>query len=316
MKVLLTGGAGFIGSNLAEAYLQAGHDVTVVDSLAHGKRENVPPGAEFIKMDITDPALEGVFSAGGFDIGNHPAAQIDVRVSVQDPILDARINILGLLNLIENCRKYEVERFIFASSGGVLYGEVGESAAVETQLKLPLSPYGVSKYSGESYLFYYRMLFGIQCITLRYSNVYGPRQDPLGEAGVVAIFSRNYLKREPPTVFGDGEQQRDYVFVRDVACANLLASAAELPGDPQVPDDIAFNVGTGETTTVNDLVGHFNRITRTDYQANYAPHRPGELIRSCLDADKIGRFLGWTPEVTIGEGLEITYNWFRERWGN
>jgi UDP-glucose 4-epimerase len=314
MKVLLTGGAGFIASNLAEAYLEAGHDVTIIDNLSHGKRENVPEGAEFIEMDITDPRLGSVFSSGRFDLVNHHAAQIDVRVSVHDPILDARINLLGLLNLTENCRKYDVERFIFASSGGVIYGETDLLPAVETLPKLPMSPYGVSKYAGESYLFYYRMLYGIKCVTVRYSNVYGPKQDPEGEAGVIAIFSRNHLRGESPTIFGDGEQQRDYVFVRDIARANLMVSEADLHWDAKAPDDLAFNVGTGVPTSVNELARHFNCITGKNRRANYAPPRAGELFRNYLDCGKIRRYLGWEPQVSLREGLEITYNWFSERW--
>jgi UDP-glucose 4-epimerase len=314
MRVLITGGAGFIGSNLADAYLAAGHEVTVIDNLSSGKRENVPEGAAFVEMDITDPALEDVFSGGRFDLVNHHAAQIDVRVSVSDPLLDARINIIGLINLLENCRKQGVGRFILASSGGVIYGEPERLPAVETFPKTPLSPYGVSKFSGESYLFYYHRMYGMRCFTMRYSNVYGPRQDPHGEAGVVAIFSRNHLRGEPPTIFGDGEQQRDYVFVQDVARANLLITEAEPPAAVSLPDDLAFNVGTGVPTTVNELAAYFNDITGDGFEPVYAPARPGELFRNFLDAGKIHRFVGWSPEVSIREGLEITFNWFRERW--
>jgi UDP-glucose 4-epimerase len=314
MKVLQTGGAGFIGSNLADAYLAEGHEVTVIDNLSSGKRENVPENARFIEMDIMDSALEGVFAEGGFDLVNHHAAQIDVRISVNDPLLDARINILGLINLLENCRKYNVGGFILASSGGVIYGDTDQLPAVEILPKLPLSPYGVSKFTGEAYLYYYRMLHGVKCVTMRYSNVYGPRQDPHGEAGVVAIFSRNHLRGEAPTIFGDGEQQRDYVFVGDVARANLLVTSAEFPEEPKTPDDLAFNVGTGVPTTVNELAEHFNRFTGAGYEPKYAPARAGELFRNYIDHGKIKEFVGWEPQVSIGEGLEITYNWFRERW--
>jgi len=314
MKVLVTGGAGFIGSNLVEAYLRLGHEVTVIDNLSRGKRENIPAGADFVEMDIGDRALEGVFSRGRFDLVNHHAAQIDVRISVDDPMFDARNNILGLVNLLENCRKHDVGRFIFASSGGVVYGDTDRLPAVETLPKRPLSPYGVSKYSGELFLFYYRLLQGLKCITLRYSNVYGPRQDPHGEAGVVAIFSRNNLKGEPPTIFGDGEQQRDYVFVGDVVRANLLFSEVDLPGDPGVPDDQAFNIGTGVPTTVNELAAHFNEISGSRHKPRYSPPRKGELLRSYLDCRKVKDYIGWKPEVTIRQGLEITFNWFKERW--
>lgn len=314
MRVLITGGAGFIGSNLADAYLAAGYEVTVIDNLSSGKRENVPEGASFVEMDINDPALEDVFSGGRFDLVNHHAAQIDVRVSVSDPLHDARINIMGLINLLENCRKQGVGRFIFASSGGVIYGEPDRLPAVETLPKTPLSPYGVSKFTGESYLFYYYRMYGLNCITMRYSNVYGPRQDPHGEAGVVAIFSRNHLRGEPPTIFGDGEQQRDYVFVRDVARANLGVTEAEPPASVSLPDDLAFNVGTGVPTSVNELAAHFNDITGDGFEPVYAPARPGELLRNYLDAGKLGDFVGWAPGVSIREGLEITFDWFREHW--
>ena len=314
MRVLLTGGAGFIGCNLADAYLREGHQVTIVDNLSRGKRENVPDGAEFIEMDITNPSLEDVFSAGRFDLVNHHAAQIDVRVSVNDPMLDARINILGILNLLENCRKHGVERFVFASSGGVVYGDTEALPARETLPKLPLSPYGVSKYASESYLYYYGKLHGLKSVTLRYSNVYGPHQDPHGEAGVIAIFSRNYLKGEPPTIFGDGEQQRDYVFVGDVARINLLVSTADLPSDPADPDETAFNVGTRVPTSVNQLAEYFNRMTGADLAPEYAPARPGELQRNYLDYGKVKERFGWEPQVSIRQGLEITYRWFEEHW--
>jgi len=314
MKILQTGGAGFIGSNIAEAYLEEGHEVTIVDNLSTGKRENIPQGAEFVEMDITDSALDSVFSSGGFDLVNHHAAQIDVRVSVNDPMLDANINIMGLINLLENCRKHDVGRLIFASSGGVIYGDTDQLPARETLPKLPLSPYGVSKHACESYLYYYNVLHGMRCTTLRYSNVYGPRQDPHGEAGVVAIFSRNHLKGEAPTVFGDGEQQRDYVFVGDVARANVIVTHADLRDKPGSPDDMAFNIGTGVPTSVNELAGHFNEITGSGFASVYAPPRSGELLRNYLDWSKVKESLGWEPAVSISEGLEITFNWFKERW--
>lgn len=314
MKVLVTGGAGFIGSHLADAYLADGHEVTIVDNLSSGKRERLPDGARFIEIDITDDALEAVFSEGAFDLVNHHAAQIDVRISVENPMLDAGINILGILNLLENSRKYGVQRFIFASSGGVIYGDTEELPAHETLPKRPMSPYGVSKYASELYLLYYYKLHGLKFVTLRYSNVYGPRQDPHGEAGVVAIFSRNHLRSEPPTIFGDGEQQRDYVYVGDIARINLMASTAELAEDPEVPDDMAFNIGTKVPTSVNELADHFNRFTGNGFPSNYAPPRPGELLRNYLDYGKAKDRFGWEPGVSIREGLEITYRWFEERW--
>ena len=211
MKILVTGGAGFIASNLVDRYIADGHDITVIDNLATGKKDNLNPDAKFYEMDVQDPSLRNVFSEGNFEVVNHHAAQIDVRVSVTDPIKDARTNILGFLNIMENVKHFGVERVILISSGGVIYGETPGDAATELFLKRPFSPYGVTKYASEQYLFYYNKVHGIKGVTLRYSNVFGPRQDPFGEAGVVAIFSKNLRLGEPLTIYGDGEQERDYV---------------------------------------------------------------------------------------------------------
>ncbi len=226
MKILVTGGAGFIGSNLVDGFLAAGHEVVVVDNLSSGKRQNLNAGARFYELDIGDPGLGEVFARERFDLVNHHAAQIDVRHSVTDPQSDARTNILGLLNIMENCRRHGVRGVVFASSGGVVYGEPSRLPATETFPKGPLSPYGVSKLASEFYLCYYAQVMGIPYVTLRYGNVYGPRQDPHGEAGVVAIFGEKLLRGETPVIYGDGEQLRDYVFVGDVVRANLLAIGA------------------------------------------------------------------------------------------
>ena len=314
MRVLITGGAGFIGSNLADAYLAAGHGVTVIDNRSSGKRENVQGGAACVEMDINDPALEDVFSGGRFDLVNHHAAQIDVRVSVSDPLHDARINIMGLVNLLENCRKRGVGRFIFASSGGVIYGEPERLPAGETLPKTPLSPYGVSKHSGESYLFYYYRMYGMTCFTMRYSNVYGPRQDPHGEAGVGANLPAKALRGGRATTLGGGAQQRGSRLGRAGAGGRTGVTEAEPPESVSLPDDLAFNVGTGVPTSVNELAAHFNEITGDGFEPIFAPARPGELLRNYLDAGKIRDFIGWAPEVSIRGGLEITFDWFRERW--
>ena len=227
-KVLVTGGAGFIGSHVADAYLRAGDEVWIVDDLSSGRTSNVPSGAEFVEMDIRDPEMRNLFRDVRFDVVNHHAAQIDVRISVADPARDASINLMGLLNLTEAAIEVGTQRIVYVSSGGVVYGEPEEIPTPEGAPKLPLSPYGVTKLGGEYYLNYYRQIRGLEYVALRYSNVFGPRQDPHGEAGVVAIFCNRLLSGQALTVFGDGEQTRDYVYVKDVVAANMLASDVEL----------------------------------------------------------------------------------------
>jgi UDP-glucose 4-epimerase len=305
-KVLVTGGAGFIGSHVAEAYVRAGDRVWIVDDLSSGKPANVPQGAQLVHMDIRDARLSEVFSeAGGFDIVSHHAAQIDVRVSVTDPRRDAGINIDGFLNVTENARRHGCGRFIFVSSGGVVYGEPEERPTPETTAKRPLSPYGVTKLSGEYYLNYYANAHGFDYAAVRYSNVYGPRQDPHGEAGVVAIFCTRIGAGTPLTIFGDGEQTRDYVYVGDVVAANVLLAEAEL-GAPTSLDVRAFNVGTSTETSVNTLARTLMSAAGREVQLNHAEARAGEVLHSCLNADKL-RALGWKPAVTLHEGLGRTY---------
>ena len=255
----------------------------------------------------TNPALDEVFrSAGGFDLVNHHAAQIDVRVSVDDPRRDARTNIDGFLNVAECARRHGTRRILFVSSGGVVYGEPERRPTPEGEPKLPRSPYGVTKLAAEQYLFYYAGVHSLEYAVLRYSNVYGPRQDPHGEAGVVAIFCSRMLAASPITIFGDGEQTRDYVFVGDVVSANLLL--ADQPVTPAATLDArAFNVGTGVETSVNELADALVRAKAGSLERRYAPARPGELQHSCLDASKL-RALGWAPAVTIEQGLAATYD--------
>lgn len=304
-KVLVTGGAGFIASHVADAYLEKGHRVWIVDDLSSGRRENVPSSATFLEMDIRDPAVRDLFREVHFDLVNHHAAQIDVRISVSDPMFDAEVNLLGLLNLLEGARETGAERFVFVSSGGVVYGEPTQFPTPETAPKLPLSPYGVTKLTGELYLNYYREVHGLSSVVLRYGNVYGPRQDPHGEAGVVAIFSSRLLEGAPLTVFGDGEQTRDYVFVKDVVSANMLASELALePGDGM--DAWAFNVGTGQATSVNRLAGILETVAGREQVRTHAAARPGELRHSSLDASRI-RARGWAPQWTLEEGLQETF---------
>lgn len=305
-RVLVTGGAGFIGSHIADAYLARGDEVWIVDDLSSGRRSNLPEGARFIELGIGDPGLDEIFrEAGGFDVVNHHAAQIDVRRSVADPRFDARINVDGLLNVLECARRHETKRVLFVSSGGVVYGEPEERPTPETSPKLPMSPYGVTKLAAEYYLSYYRQVHGLEYAAVRYSNVYGPRQDPHGEAGVVAIFSTRLLEGEPVTVFGDGEQTRDYVFVGDVVAANMLLTDHDFQGASGL-DERAFNVGTGRETSVNELARTLMAGVGREVEVRHADARAGELRHSCLDATRL-RALGWAPRTSLLDGLAATY---------
>ena len=311
-KVLVTGGAGFIGSHVAEAYLRRGDRVWVVDDLSSGRLQNLAAGIEFVKMDIAEAGLDDLFrQVGGFDVVNHHAAQIDVRKSVANPAADARINIIGLLNVLECARRHQAGRVIFVSSGGVVYGEPDVRPTPETAPKAPLSPYGVTKLSAEYYLNYYERIHALPYAAVRYSNVYGPRQDPHGEAGVVAIFCEHIIDGRPLTIFGDGEQTRDYVFVGDVVAANMVLTEAALPPPDAVGlaggiDARAFNVGTGVETTVNELAELTMDVAGRRVEVGYGAARPGELRHSSLDNRRL-RALGWAPRTSLGEGLRQTY---------
>jgi UDP-glucose 4-epimerase len=305
-RVLVTGGAGFIGSHIADAYLASGAEVWIIDDLSSGRRENLPADAHFVEMGIGDAGLDDLFrEVGGFHIVNHHAAQIDVRRSVSDPRHDANINVDGLLNVLECARRHGTQRVIFVSSGGVVYGEPEERPTPETAPKLPMSPYGVSKLAAEYYLSYYQQVHGMEYAAVRYSNVYGPRQDPYGEAGVVAIFSTRLRDREPVTVYGDGEQTRDYVFVGDVVAANMLLTDLDLNGATGL-DGRAFNVGTGKETSVNELARTLMAGVGHEVEVNYAEARPGELRHSCLDTSRL-RAAGWAPKTSLLDGLAATY---------
>ncbi|MGO0122915.1 SDR family oxidoreductase [Desulfothermobacter acidiphilus] len=310
MRVLVTGGAGFIASHLVDALLKEGHDVAVVDSLSSGREDNLNPSCRFYQLDICSPDLEKIFREEKPELVNHHAAQIDVRRSVANPEEDARINIQGLLNLLSNCLRYGAKRFIFASSGGVVYGEPEDLPVKEEHPKGPLSPYGVSKLSSEYYLYCFARVHGLPYIALRYGNVYGPRQDPNGEAGVVAIFAQKMLKGETPTIYGDGEQLRDYVYVGDVVQANLMAMRKILSGVNLAAinsvDDLAYNIGTGRGTSVNELFRLLKKATGYEGEAVYGPERTGELRRIWLSPEKAGRELGWRAEVCLEEGLRRT----------
>lgn len=303
MKVLVTGGAGFIGSHVADELLAAGHEVVVLDDLSSGKREQVPAGATFVEADIRSERAAQTIREGGFDALVHQAAQIDVRKSVAEPRLDADVNILGMLNLLEAASQAGVRRVLFASSGGACYGEQEVFPAPETHPMRPVSPYGASKAAGELYLGYYCAEKQMEFVSLRYANVYGPRQDPLGEAGVVAIFTGRCLDSRACTIYGDGKQTRDYVYVGDVARANRLALESSFVG--------ALNVGTGKETDVIALHQAISQATGCTLPPVFEAPRPGEQKRSCVDPSLAETTIGWKPEVSLAEGLRKTADYFR-----
>ena len=309
-RVLVTGGAGFIGSHVADLFVANGWDVTVVDDLSSGKRENLTTELEFHEMGVNSPEFTRLVSSGGFAVIAHLAAQIDVRKSVADPISDANTNILGTLNLMEGLRNSNAaSRVLFISTGGAVYGDFGTPPNHETTPKDPESPYAIAKLSAEYYLAYYSRVHGREYAALRLGNVYGPRQDPHGEAGVVAIFCGRILEKRALTVFGDGLQTRDYVYVGDVARAVWLAAIKPLPASGRV-DARAFNIGTGKGTTVLELGRLLKETARSDVPVELAPARPGEQRESFVKVDKAAELLGWSPQVTLADGLAKTYEWF------
>ena len=296
MTVLVTGGAGFIGSHVAEALVARGEDVVVLDDLSSGKRENLPEGAELVEGDIREPQDE-LFAGVKPDICFHLAAQADVRVSVARPEHDARINVIGTINLLEAAREHGTQ-LVFSSTGGAIYGEC-DGPAPEDAPRQPLAPYGTSKLAGEEYLATYNRLHGTRHVALRYGNVYGPRQDPHGEAGVVAIFFKRFLSGEQPRIFGDGKQTRDYVYAVDVVRATLAAAGR---------DGGVYNVGTGRETSVVELFDLCRRVAgKESVEPEFAPPRPGELQRSVLDVSRAVDDLGWRPEHSLEEGLRETW---------
>lgn len=303
-KVLVTGGAGFIGSHVADAYLAQGDRVWVVDDLSSGKRDNVPAEAVFVEADIAEPRVAELVRRERFALINHHAAQFDVRTSVADPARDARVNILGLINILEAACDAGTRRVVFVSSGGVVYGEPSVFPTPETASKQPLSPYGITKFAGELYLHYYRRVRGLEYVALRYGNVYGPRQDPQGEAGVVAIFAGRLLSGEPLLVFGDGERYRDYVFVHDVARANMVASEMALPKGADL-DARAFNVGSGRAVSVEEIASAVESEIGARTGRRRLPARPGEIRRCTLATDKFSA-AGWSASTSLSEGLRQT----------
>lgn len=309
-RVLVTGGAGFIGSHVADRFLAEGWAVTVLDDLSSGRREQVPAAARFVQEDVGSPAAAALVEAGRFDVICHLAAQIDVRHSVADPAADATRNILGTINLMEAVRRGGAgTRVVFSSTGGALYGAFAEPPSPEGTAANPEAPYGIGKLAAEHYLAYYGRVHGLETVVLRYGNVYGPRQDPHGEAGVVAIFCTRLLRGEPLTVYGDGEQTRDYVFVGDVAEANLAAATRPLPPAGTL-EARAFNIGTGNETSVLALAAQLQRCAGTAVPVRHAPPRPGEIARSALAVEKARALLGWTPATTLADGLAATVRHF------
>jgi UDP-glucose 4-epimerase len=310
-RVLVTGGAGFIGSHIAEAYLAAGWEVVILDDLSRGHQRNVPSAARFVRADIRSPEARELLATGGFTVLNHHAAQIDVRFSVDQPAVDAQINLVGFTNLLDGAGAGGVRRVVFASSGGVVYGDPEVVPTPETAPKLPISPYGVSKLSGEYYLRALGALRGFEGVAMRYANVFGPRQDPKSEAGVVSIFVSRLLEKQKLTVFGDGRQTRDYVFVKDVARANVLASSAALPPGTDL-DAPAINIATGIQRSVVDLAQSVGQVMGLTPELEFAPPRPGELFRSSLAIGKAKSVLGWAPEVRFEDGLRQLIDWFKK----
>ncbi len=303
MKILVTGGAGFIGSHLVDRMVQEGHDVVVVDNLSTGKKKNINRQATFYKLDILSPRIERVFKKEKPEIVSHHAAQMDVRRSVADPMFDAQTNILGFLNILENAVRHGTKKVVFASSGGAVYGEQQVFPAPETHPTHPVSPYGISKLTGEHYLYYYRHSAGLNYVALRYANVYGPRQDPFGEAGVVAIFTQKLLGGDQPVINGNGKQTRDYVFVEDLVEAHMRAMEDGVQG--------IFNVGTGKETSVNQLFRLLAEITGSQARESYGPEKRGEQLRSVLDWTRLKKTTDWEPRQPLHDGLQRTVEFFR-----
>lgn len=305
MKILVTGGAGFIASHIVDAYVERGHQVTVVDDLSSGLRENVNAEAELVEGDLRDPATVEKLRGRNFDLVNHHAAQIDVRVSVANPAADAELNIVASLRLFQAMIEDGVKKIIFASSGGASYGEPHYAPQDEKHPIAPLSPYGCAKVSIDQYLFFFRHVYGIKAVSLRYGNVYGPRQRKDGEAGVVAIFAGALLDGQTARINGTGEQTRDYVFVEDVVRANMAASEPDVDG--------IFNVGTGVETSVNQLYDVLARALGVDRQPEHAAAKAGEQMRSVLDGSKLRTLAALPDPVQFEEGIRQTVEWLRSR---
>jgi UDP-glucose 4-epimerase len=306
LNILVTGGAGFIGSHITDTYIAEGHNVIIVDNLSGGVLENINPKAKFYQLDIRSEKLEDVFQKEKIDIVNHLAAQMDVRRSVSDPKFDASVNVLGGLNLFESAKRHRVKKIIFSSTGGAIYGEQDYFPADEKHPTRPLSPYGITKLCTEKYLFFYKAVYGINHVILRYANVYGPRQNPHGEAGVVAIFCNKMLNGEQPVINGDGKQTRDYTFVGDVVRANVLAL--------QYDGSNIYNIGTGIESDVIKLFLELRSHLNPTCAEQHNPEKAGEQQRSVISYKKIERELGWKPTVQLEDGLRLTAEYFRKKY--
>ena len=307
MKVLVTGGAGFIGSHVADTLIGAGHTVHLLDNLTSGKRSNIPRTAILHELDVRAPETAELMRRERYDALVHHAAQMDVRRSVADPLFDANVNILGLINLMEAGRQSGLGKVVFASTGGAIYGEPESGPQPENYPQQPVSPYGITKLTSEKYLAFYEHQYGIPYMALRYGNVYGPRQNPHGEAGVVAIFAQRILDGTSVTINGDGRQTRDYVYVSDVARANLAALACDAPST-------ALNIGTGVETDVLAVYEGLSNALGLSVRVRHAPAKPGEQKRSILDCTAAKQVLNWTPEVAVPQGLALTGHWFSSNW--
>lgn len=305
MKIAVTGGAGFIGSNIVDEYIELGHEVVIFDNLSTGKQENINPKARFINIDICDDKILDIFKNEKFDILNHHAAQIDVRISVNNPKFDAQTNIIGGINLYEAAKFSGIRKIIIASTGGAIYGEQDYFPADENHLERPCSPYGIAKLTNEKFLHYYKTVFGIDFVALRYTNVYGPRQNAHGEAGVVAIFANKMFAGEQPIINGSGKFTRDYVFVQDVVNANALALNDNMSG--------IFNVCTGIENDVNFIFNTLKKYTKANCNEVHGDAKPGEQERSVCSYKKIQTLFNWTPKVMLDEGLKLTVDFFRKQ---
>lgn len=304
MNILVTGGAGFIGSHVVDAYIERGHHVTVVDDLSTGRKSNLNPKAEFYELDIRSPKIHDLFRAQRFDVVNHHAARGNVRLSLDAPVEYADVNLMGGLNLLQASVATDVKKFIYISTGGCVFGELRQIPADEEHSIAPIEPYGASKACLELFLPVFRNVHGLHYAILRYPNVYGPRQNPFGEAGVISIFSRQMLQGNPIVINGDGEQERDYVYVGD----EVLANVALLSGG----DDRAFNLGWGTGVSVNEIYRRLKAVAGHDGEARHGPAKPGEVRRSCLSSSRIQQELGWKPGVGLDEGLKRTFEFVRD----
>ena len=303
MKILVTGGAGCIGSHLVDELIKLKHKVVVVDNLSTGKKRNLNQKAKFYKIDICNPKLFEIFKKEKFDVVFHYAAQIDLRKSIEDPIKDAKLNILGSLNVLENCKKYKVKKIIVASTGGAIYGEAKIIPTPESYLELPLSPYGIEKLSVEKYLNYYQKIFNLPFVALRFSNVYGPRQNSKGEAGVVSIFCDKMLNGKKVVINGSGKQTRDFVFVADVVLASILSLKKGKQG--------IFNIATAKETNINTIFRKLKKLTNSECKETHVLAQSGGQKKSCLDYSLAKKKLGWKPKYNLDKGLKLTVEWFK-----